>query len=186
MFEITDVGWLSLAALALGMMAGGSPNLVGFQAHATIPFGGGPVNIFATPVIQVYIASGPAHELLWGHGLTLGSTILLTSALPPDVALWTQGGATLGESDRRTVAAQEARGLRYELAHVRGWQHFGLAYAERVFTEACLYDPLAGWAQCDEAKTQMRGGVYGPALLEREARMGQLRANTGMFRFTLP
>lgn len=186
MFEITDVGWLSLAALALGLLAGGQPSLVGFQAHASIPLHGGPLSLYLSPITQVYIASGPAHDLLWGSGLTLGDTILLTSARRPEGWRKCSDCQRFAQLSLEQPDQAEARALRYELAHVRGWNRFGLAYAERVLVAPCTFDPLAAWADCGDEKAQMRQGIYAQELLEREARMSLLTPTTGVFRLTWP
>lgn len=158
--EITEIGLLGLAALAVGLLAGGQVVGSGFLLSAQLPLQPGPASLYLTPVAVVRVSDGPLHDRWWAHGLTLGGTVVYGDPNPPHLGLPRPGL----EEMRREIE-------RYELGHLEGWAHYGLEYMLRVLAEPCVYDPKAGWAtHCPNDRR--------PPLL--------LPPRTGAFRLVIP
>lgn len=63
--------------------------------------------------------------------------------------------------------------IRYELGHTAGWNHFGLEYGLRIFSNPCDYDPGAMWANCGAKNNLER--------LTRNVNPSSLLPTTGSF-----
>lgn len=123
MLELTPTGWLSLLGLLAGLVAGGTPQLNGFRAGAYLPFDGKSAEVYFTPVTQVTMPSNTLSDLGVG-GVTLGGTMLL------DI----QDKTYLNDV------------LQYEYGHIRGYDHFGLAYPLYAIGQWETYDPRYNWS----------------------------------------
>uniref|UniRef100_A0A7C3DY79 Uncharacterized protein n=1 Tax=Meiothermus ruber TaxID=277 RepID=A0A7C3DY79_MEIRU len=122
MVEITEIGWLSLAALAIGVLSGAQIVGAGFAFSAHIE----PPNVQAhlTP-ITIWRGKHQMGDFI--AGVNLAGTIVYFE--PTGIKGFLQ----------ETVE-------HYELGHMVGWLHYGFQYALKVFEEPCTYDPKAGWA----------------------------------------
>lgn len=119
--EVTPVGWLSLAAAAVGVFLGGQASVTGFHLSLSL---GEERYVGFTPYLRFTrvpdLRVDPYTAVGWG--MTLGGTALISHTATGRV---------------------EA----YEEKHVEGWLHFGLGYAVMVFAQACTYDPLSAWGR---------------------------------------
>lgn len=121
MIEITELGWLSIGAMLIGIMAGGQLVGGGFIISAEIPRASEPT-LLLTP-ITIWRVNNTFGNLAAG-GFTLGGTIVYVTA--------------------RNELASEIE--LYELGHVWAWAAYGLQYPNRIASDTCLHDPRAGWA----------------------------------------
>lgn len=127
-FELTPVGGLSLVALVLGILFGGTAQLVGFQLGANLEA----QHLWLTPLVVVHLEAPP----LSGSALTLGSTLLIAPG------------------EHKSGIHETGNVLRYELGHVNGWMRYGLGYGIKVLAEPCQHDPRAIWAVCPSEERQ--------------------------------
>lgn len=133
MLEITDLGWLSLAALLGGLLLGGQPSLIGFSLSLE------PEQrvAYLTPIVHVALAPERPGILPSGTAITLGGTIV--HALLSPEARWkllnpeSEGfypGATWNEMV-----------LNYELGHIPCYTGWGLGCIGEILRDPCQHDP---------------------------------------------
>ncbi|KIQ55840.1 hypothetical protein [Meiothermus taiwanensis] len=131
MIELTELGLLSLAALALGLLAGGQ--LVGWGFSVALELNHSGAQAYLTPTTIWRVEYSPQDNILMGFNLA-GTTVYF------EPARWRHLMPTDALQTRRAEVE------RYELGHTQGWKHFGLGYLVQVLAEACTFDPKAGWA----------------------------------------
>ena len=130
---VDPIGYLSLAGLLAGLLAGGSIKGGGAQVGARIPLGAGapaPVELGVTPIINMAIPS----NLPVTAGVTLGGTTL--ALRPADNTTYKLRGRTFTADDVWKDVT------RYEMGHIPGYAHFGVQYPAYAFAYPEKYDPM--------------------------------------------
>lgn len=132
---MTLLGFLSSLVLALGLLSGGQLRAWGWEAGMTFSLGGALEKIDITPWFAL---QEPWYSP--GRAVTIGGVTLYQPLEDGKQFLYRPNDFVIG---------RESALLTYERRHLRGWEHWGVAYVLEIMGHGCWYDPQGGWeANC--------------------------------------